>query len=113
MIFPTLRVQVWKLTGSDVYGQPRFFRLKDELASPVRMDFTTQHTTIRTDSGGSHGQAQENVATVVILVRPNTAIKADSKLVIGEHTLRVIRITERYAANGPLDHYEIHCEQWV
>lgn len=114
MIFPNLRIQVWKLTGTDIYGQPRFFRMPDERCAPVKMQFRAQHTSVRTDSAATHGQAMEGTATVVFLVNPTSKIDITSKIVVNAHTLRVMEIRERHDSFGTrLDHYEVHCDVWV
>lgn len=113
MIYPTLAVQVWAKAGNDLYGQPRFERQADEKVCPVRLSFTSVTTTVRTDSAGSKGHAREPGATVVVLVRPDTKISLESKLVILGHPLRVLETHPRFTVKGELDHIQVQCGPWA
>jgi hypothetical protein len=110
---PTLEVEVWKRTGSDVYGQPVQTKVRGEKVAPVRLEFSNQHTTVRTDSAASHGHAQETVADVVLLAVAATQIALDDMLVVLGHKVRVVKVHPRFTVAGKLDHNQIHCEAWV
>lgn len=112
MIYPHLEVQVWKNRGHDLYGEPVFERIEDERCAPVKLILTATHTTVRTDSAGTKGHAQEITSNTVILVRPGSEIRIDDKLVIHDHPLRVIGRHPRYTVSGRLDHHELQCEAW-
>lgn len=112
MIFPTLPIEVWLKQGSDRYGQANFVRLGSERVAPVRLSFQTTHTTVRTDSAGTKGHAQEPTAQVVLLALPTTRIAVESKLVVLGHVLRVMERHPRYTVTGVLDHIELHCMAW-
>lgn len=110
---PTMRVEVWKLDGSDVYGQPVLKRGTDEMVAPTKLIFQDQHTTVRTDSSGSHGSAYETTATVTLLARANTRIAMGDKLIVMGRPVRVTYLHPRFTATGAPHHTEVRCVAWV
>jgi hypothetical protein len=113
MIYPTLRIEVWQKRGSDQYAQPKFLKAVREMVCPVRLSFQTGNTTVRTDSAGSKGHAQEPNAQVVILAVPKTKIGIGDKLIINSESLRVVEKHPRYTVTGVLDHHQVHCLAWT
>lgn len=113
MIYPTLKVEIWVKEGSDLYAQAKYRKLRDERVCPVRLSFQLSATTVRTDSSGSTGHAQEANAQVVILAVPTTKISRDTKLVIMGNALRVTESHPRFSVGGRLDHIELHCMAWT
>lgn len=113
MIFANLAVQHYKQTGSDVYGQPILTLRGTVMVAPVKLNFTSQHSTVRTDSSGSHGHADEITANVVVLALPSASIQIGDMLVIHQNKVRVTGSHARYRVGGPLDHYQVECVAWV
>ena len=113
MIIPTIAVEVHRLAGHDRYGQPRHIKVADAKFAPVRLAFSAQHTTVRTDSAASHGHASENTADVVILMLPVIDVKHGDMLVLLGRKVRVTEIHPRFTVRGKHDHNQIHCEAWV
>lgn len=109
---PTLIIDVYRKLGSDAYGQARWQKLAPERVAPVRLSFQLANTTVRTDSAGTKGHAQEPNAKVVLLALPTADIRLDDKLVVMGRPLRVIEVHPRFAVTGALDHYEIRCMAW-
>lgn len=112
MIFPHLPVLVFKKSGFNKYGEPTYAPAKRELCAPVKLTFGVTHTTVRTDSAGSKGNAQEPSAAVVFLVRPGSVITLDDKVEVLGNPLRVTGTHQRYTVTGVFDHLEVHCEAW-
>lgn len=112
MITPTIWIERRTLQGSDVHGQPILSAMTREKVCPVKLHFDAQHTTVRTDSGASHGHASEETANIVILALPNTKIVVDDVLTIQGHRVRVNRTHSRYTVTGALDHLQVHCVMW-
>lgn len=112
MIYPTLRIEVHRMAGTDRNGQPLMVRQPDQLVCPVRLNFTVQHTTVRTDSSGTHGQAYEETADVSVLARPEANIELDDMLVIMGHKVRVASKHPRFEVTGRLDHIQLKCIAW-
>lgn len=112
MIFPTLWIERRSQLGDDTYGQPILSPVIRERVAPVRLIFSAAHTTVRTDSGASHGHAYENTANVVLLALRNTGIALGDILTVHGHKVRVIETQLRYRPNGVVDHVEISCTAW-
>lgn len=112
MIIPTLPVKVFVRAGDNAYAEPIYRRKPDELVCPVRLNFVSDNTTVRTDSAGSKGHARENVADVVLLATPKTEIRQESKVEVLSRQLRVVEVHPRYTVSGALDHYELRCTAW-
>ena len=113
MILPTLTITVEKSNGHDVYGQPAFAPGRKAKVCPIKLKFSTQHTTVRTDSSGTHGAADEAVADVVLLALPAAQIGEGDRLVINGHKVKVTAVHPRYEVGGRLDHYQLDCIAWT
>ena len=113
MIIPTLWVDHFAAAGSDIYGQPRLTSLGREKVAPIKLQFDAQHSTVRTDSGASHGHASEMTANVVLLAVPATRIVVDSVLVVTGNKVKVTHRETRYRVTGEIDHYELRCVAWA
>lgn len=113
MIYPTLPVKVWTISGHDMHAQPILVAMPDEKVCPVRLSFKVERTTVRTDAAASKSHAFDQTAQVVILATPKTKIVKDSRLEILGNVLRATVVHPRFTVGGKLDHYEIHCEAWV
>lgn len=112
MIIPTMRIDRHAMAGNDGQGQPVFAAPVPEMVCPVKLQFDDQHTTVRTDSAGSHGHAYETTANVVLLARKESKIALGDVLSVLSHKVRVIERHPRYRVTGALDHIEIKCAGW-
>ena len=112
MIFPTLLIDVYGVPRSDVYGQPIIINPIREKVAPVKLIFDNQHTTVRTDSAASHGNAYEGTANVVVLAGLSTKIELDCILGVCGNKVKVIYKHIRHRTTGEADHYEIRCIAW-
>ena len=112
MIFPTLRIERRGIQGSDLHGQPVLGLPTFEMVAPVKLQFGAQHTTVRTDSSASHGQAYEGTANIVVLARPASKIATDDVLTILGRKVKVSETHNRYTVTGVLDHIEVRCIMW-
>ena len=112
MIFPTLWITRQNANGRDKHGQPLLGPGVREKVCPVKLIFTNQHTTVRTDASASHGMAIETTSNVVLLALPRSKLALNDVLTIGSNKVRVIVRHERYDVAGTLDHIEIHCDSW-
>lgn len=114
MIYPTLPIEIWKKTGTDAFSQPKFSASAiSEKVCPVKLNFSATHTTVRTDSAGSHGHAGEDTADVVVLAGPKTQIETGDKLIVLGHALRVKGMHPRFTVRGLLDHHQVTCGAWT
>ena len=113
MIYPTVPITVVRLVSTNVYGEPVHQVVGKERCAPVRLRFSNASTTVRTDSAGTRGHAQEDVAEVRVLVVPRTKIQIEDCFVIAGKTVRVTGKEPRMTVGGKLDHYELTCDQKV
>lgn len=113
MIYPHLKITVFKNLGSNAYGEASYGPGFGERCAPVRLRFQSATTTVRTDSAGSRGHAQEEVADVRVLVPIASKVAIDDMLEVTGTRLRVVAREPRYTVNGKLDHYELICDQKV
>jgi len=113
MIYPTLWVELLDTTAHDRFGQPVLAPKGRFKVCPVKLVFGEAATTVRTDSSGSHGSAQETVADVVLLARPSQALKVSDVLSVLGHRVVVRQVHPRYTVAGKHDHNEVRCEGWV
>jgi hypothetical protein len=113
MLRPTLSMSILRKVGNDLRGQPRLCPIGSELFAPVKLEFSSTHSTVRTDSSGSRGAADEAMGNVIILCVPATKVRLDDQLVIDGHQLRVTKTHKRYTPTGVLDHVQVWCELWA
>jgi hypothetical protein len=110
MILPTLWVEVFDRKSADRYGQAKVARPVRVRVAPVKLIFSDDRTTVRTDSSASHGAARETVANVVVLANPRSPInKGDQLQILGRRVL-VTAVHTRFTVLGVHDHDEFHCE---
>lgn len=112
MILPTLWVEYQSVQEADIYGQPILSVKKRAKVAPVKLNFQSVHTTVRTDSAGSHGHAYEETADVVLLFLPSSDIALDNIITVLENKVTVVGLHPRYTVTGILDHLEVRCTAW-
>lgn len=112
MIVPTLWVDLFDRKASDRYGQPKVTSVGRVRVAPVKLMFSDDKTTVRTDSSGSHGSARELIADVVFLALPRVPIEKGDVVGINGHKVEVIGVHPRYTVTGQHDHNEFHCDAW-
>ena len=112
MISATLLIYVQAAAGRDKYGQPVFGKEVTHRVCPVKLMFSDQHTTVRTDSSGTHGGGIERASNVVLLAKPKSGIKVNDVITIGPHKVKVTGAHDRYDTQGNLAHIELHCDTW-
>lgn len=112
MISTTFLIYVQASAGRDKHGQSLFGRQVAHRVCPVKLIFSDQHTTVRTDSSGTHGGAMEKTSNVVLLAKPKSGIKINDVITIGPHKVRVTAAHDRYDTQGNLAHIELHCDTW-
>ncbi|MCY1200485.1 hypothetical protein D3C71_1681980 [compost metagenome] len=113
MIYPTLWVELLDSTAHDRFGQPMLVSKGRFKVCPVKLIFGEDRTTVRTDSSGSHGSAQETVSDVVVLARPAQKLDTGDVLQILGNRVVIREIHPRYTVLGRHDHNEVRCEGWV
>lgn len=94
-------------TGSDVYGQATYGAVKKTVCAVIKFEIKRQHSTVRADSSGTRGHADETVAQIKVLMPKTTVVELDDILTLRGFNSRVLSITERFDVMGRLDHFEV------
>lgn len=114
MFIPNVSCRVTPLTAArDSFGAPVFGASRSGRCSVVKLTGSTAKTSVRTDSSGSGGNADEFLYDAVLLFLKNETIKANDLVEIGGAKLKVISVQPRYDVMGKLDHKEVGLNIWV
>lgn len=93
------------LTGKDSFSAPRLIPL-----SIVSIKDTSAPTSVRADSSGSRGAAEQHEAAAKVLIPPQFAIQRGDVLRIADMKVQITTIEPRRDIFGKLDHNEVDCE---
>lgn len=100
---------VYDVSGTDQYGQQSYGVVRKSVCAIVKLVESTQHTTVRADSGATRGHADESVADAILLLPKQHQPKVNSKVVVRGVSLRITSCRTRMDVMGRLDHYEVRC----
>ncbi|MDL2285094.1 hypothetical protein LJC19_08170 [Oxalobacter sp. OttesenSCG-928-P03] len=98
---------ITKLEGSDVYGKAKFGKEIKTKCSVASLMVANKDTTVRADSSGTRGHAEEVVSDAKLLFHKNTDISLGDKLTLPHIKLSVVAILPRYNVWSVLDHLEV------
>lgn len=93
--------------GQDGFGQPLFSTPRRVKCAVIKHTVSRQKTTVRVDSSGSIGHADEAVADIVVLLPKNLAITLDDVMTVHGVRSRISSIRSRFDVRGNLDHLEV------
>lgn len=110
---PTLTVSLLKKTGTNVNSEPIFAPARALRVAPVKLLFTDQHTSVRTDSSGTHGHGGEVAANVILLAPASAVLGTNDVIELLGQRVTISALHLRFTASGRPDHIEVHCTQWV
>lgn len=108
-----------KTGGYDMYGRETHKETRRKTkCSIVSMYNETEKTSVRADSSASRGRADEQVADVRVLLKPNEKIKTGDLVTItlkgGDPiTMQVNRIFRRPDVGGDIHHIDVEGDIWV
>ena len=97
----------------DKFGNERIGPERSAVCAIVKLVQRSEKSTVRADSSGSRGAAQELVTDAVLLFKPFYTINHDDCIRIGNTRLRVTGVTPRFLITGGIDHYQVECAVWV
>ncbi|MBO6507505.1 MAG: hypothetical protein JJ979_03300 [Roseibium sp.] len=112
MFVPNNKGELSSQEGHNVYGEPAFDPPVTVQCGVVRLNHTSQKTSVRTDSSASRGAAEESVASSKILFPADLSPVIGDKFEISGISLRIFKIEPRYSITGVLDHWECELEAW-
>ena len=113
MFIPNNYGKLTPTTGTSLYGDERFGRTVKVPCGIVHLNKQVQKTTVRSDSSGSTGSADEFVSSSRILFPASVQIKTGWKFEIGGITLRIVSVEPRFNVRGALDHFEADLQAWT
>lgn len=79
----------------------------------IRLDLSSQPTSIRTDKSGSKARANEEVLNGRVLIHPEVKVSNGCKVNIHDQDYEVVSTLPRYEMSGILNHYQADIKLWV
>jgi hypothetical protein len=107
MFKPTISCKIFREVATNLYGEPTLKKSFPAKCAIVKLLLRTQKTSVRADSSGSRGAAQETIADAVLLFAPMTSVEMDDVIQVAGAQLRVTGRFPRYDLNGDFDHWQI------
>lgn len=93
--------------GNDLFGNPVYGLPRTTKCAVVSLVKSRAATTVRTDSSGTRGHANEVISDSKILMSPKEKIELDDFVEVSGLTLKVAAIRQRFSVYGKLDHLEV------
>jgi hypothetical protein len=93
--------------NNDLYGEPTFSTARASKCGVVKLSTGMQSSTVRTDSGGTRGHANEKVADAKLLLLSDEQISLDDIVTVNNVSIIVTGIEYRYSVSGKIDHIEM------
>ena len=93
--------------STDVYGQPIYGPAKPSKCAVLKLLKSRQPTTVRTDSSGTRGHADEVIADAHLLMLATEPLDLDDFIEVSGFTIRVSAIRHRYDTGNTFDHKEV------
>lgn len=110
MFQPNLDAELRKKAGRDLFGKESFGEPIPIRCGVVDMAALMDQTSVRADSTGSRGAAQELVLQSKILVPEGTPVDQGDLLVVLGFTVEVIGVHPRVDTQGNTDHLELRAK---
>lgn len=95
-------------SGNELYGPDR-----PALCAVVKLNNRSEKSTVRADSSGSRGAAQEVLADIVLLFKAPNAPQLEDRITIDGMQVIVTARMPRHLVTGAIDHYQVECEKWA
>lgn len=96
--------------GYDAYGQKRLGEKRASSCIVISLRQGTQNTTVRADSSGTRGHADETVAQGVLLFDKKETLLFGDMITLMGFTLSVIGITPVFDVMGKHDHWRVEVD---
>ena len=112
MFVPNSTCYVERSQGTDEYGMPIQGLKTPEKCTVVKLDMSSEKSSVRADSSASRGNAIELEAVSTILLTAKSKATIDDLIVLPECTLRIVGIMPRRNLQGVLDHYQVSAQLW-
>lgn len=109
MFRPNLRCTVTPYIGADAYGKKIYGPGKVVGVGVVKLERSSNKTSVRTDSSASRGSAQEILADARLLFLSHVILQPGDKIEILGFKLTVVSVFPRHAVTGRFDHWQVDC----
>lgn len=93
--------------GDDLYGAPVFGMGRNAKCAVLKLSKLRQSTTVRTDSSGTRGHADEEIDDAHLLLLAGEKININDSIHVGGFKILVSSIRVRYNIYEKIDHLEI------
>jgi hypothetical protein len=100
------------VTGKDLYGVRIYGPYTTVPFAIVKLERSSEKTSVRTDSSASRGSAQEILADARFLFPKNVIVQEGDRVEFGDFKLTVVSVWPRYRVTGELDHWQVDCNIW-
>lgn len=98
--------KIYSKTSNDLYGQPVYSDSRNSVCGVVKLTSGSQSSTVRTDSGGTRGHADELVANAKLLLSVKDNIVLGDVIEVNSIKIRVTGLKFGYGINGKIDYVE-------
>lgn len=113
MFRPNLTCDVAVMTGQDLYGKRTYGDWVAKRFAIIKLEQSTDKTSVRTDSSASRGSAKEILADARFLFPKDVVLKEGDRIRFGNFTLTVKSVWPRHRVTGELDHWQVDCDIWA
>lgn len=113
MFRPNLTCETAALIGTDVYGKRTYDAWVSRRFAIVKLEQSSDKTSVRTDSSASRGSAKEILADARFLFPANVILHEGDRIQFGDFTLTVTSVWPRHRVTGELDHWQVDCDIWA
>lgn len=107
MFRPNQRARYLARIGRDRHAREVYAEPVEIGVGIVSLGSAIQKTTVRSDSSGSRGAAEETATTGVFLVASTVTARRDDMIEFMGESYRILRAEPRFTSWGKLDHFEI------
>ncbi len=109
MFRPNLACEISTMDGTDLYGKRTYGAFRKVKFGIVKLEQTSQKTSVRTDASGSRAFATEIIADARLLFLPDVVLKPGDKVKFGSFLLTVESVFPRHRVDGTFDHWQVDC----
>lgn len=108
MFRPNTTAKLYRRSAQlDLYGEQSFDTPVNVKCAVVTFEPKVSKSSVRVDSSGSHGRAEEEVTEAVLLFLPTELIAQGDIVEIDGKQIEAISIFPRRSTSGKLDHLEV------
>lgn len=107
MFIPNVRCKVRRRIGTNVYGKGEYGGEENAACGIVRLEESSDTTSVRADSTASRGSAKEENLQARLLFPARTRLNKGDLVKVMSFTMIVQSVWPRHNVTGRLDHWQI------